>query len=308
MSSLHVAAVVVTFNRLQMLKDLVKRLDETPEVDAIIVVDNASSDGTEAWLGEQAEQNPKIHAHSLPRNTGGAGGFQTGINVAYGTGAKLLWLMDDDGMPSQNCLARLLEFEDDFDFWGPAVLAESDHSKLAFPMRIPGELYTMREHRELIQEADDEVFLPGTLCPFNGVLITRELVKRIGSVRAEYFIWGDEVEYLQRAGFSQARIATIADAEFYHPTMDKIGEPMMFGAASYNHSPSDLKHYCMCRNHTHTLLMYRPIPRAMLFWFKTAWYYTFTQPNLRRLMLSAKAICAGIRGDFNGHWRYLPKP
>ena len=88
------------------------------------------------------------------------------------------------------------------------------------------------------------------MIPFNGVLVTRELVERIGYPRAEFFIWGDDVEYLWRAEAAGARIATVVDAHVLHPATDDLGTPMMFGRTTYNHSPSDLKHYCMARNNT----------------------------------------------------------
>ena len=105
--------------------------------------------------------------------------------------------------------------------------------------------------------------------PFNGVLVTRELVERIGYPRAEFFIWGDDVEYLWRAEAAGARIATVVDAHVLHPATDDLGTPMMFGRTTYNHSPSDLKHYCMARNNTVNLRRYRGWPHVLMFWAKT---------------------------------------
>ena len=47
----RVVAVVVTFNRLGLLQRLVGRLTEIERLDEVVVVDNASTDGTGAWLG-----------------------------------------------------------------------------------------------------------------------------------------------------------------------------------------------------------------------------------------------------------------
>ena len=43
------------------------------------------------------------------------------------------------------------------------------------------------------------------MIPFNGVLVTRELVERIGLPREEFFIWGDDHEYRLRAERAGAR-------------------------------------------------------------------------------------------------------
>ena len=47
---LRVVAVVVTYNRLGLLRRLVARLGEIERVDDVVVVDNASTDGTAEWL------------------------------------------------------------------------------------------------------------------------------------------------------------------------------------------------------------------------------------------------------------------
>ena len=58
---------------------------------------------------------------------------------------------------------------------------------------------------------------------------------------------------------------------------------MMFGRTTYNHSPSDLKHYCMARNNLVNLREYRGWPHALAFVAKTVWFYTFTRPSPARL-------------------------
>ena len=137
------------------------------------------------------------------------------------------------------------------------------------------------------------------------MLVTRELVERIGVPRAEFFIWGDDVEYLWRAQEAGARIATVVDAVVHHPSVGELGTPMMFGRTTYNDTPSDLKHYCMARNNTVNLRTYRGWPHVLLFWLKTLWFYLLTRPQPRRIHLSARAAWAGLRGDFSGHRRYL---
>lgn len=298
----QIAAVVVTFNRLDYLQRLVQRLRTVPELTRILIVDNASTDGTGEWLATQ--QDDRLDYRILPENLGGAGGFQTGLQWSYDLGFELSWLMDDDGLPTADCLAQLLQYRGDYDFWGPAVLAEQDPEKLCFPVRKPGTTQVCRTLSQLRNLQKNGV-LEGIVIPFNGVLVTRDLVQRIGTPRAEFFIWGDDVEYLWRALRDGARVATIVDAQFLHPATDDLGTPIMFGKTTYNHSPSDLKHYAMARNNTYNLLTYRSKLHALAFWVKTVWFYTLVRPSFRRLSLSAAGIRAGLRGDFTGHHRFL---
>jgi len=79
----------------------------------------------------------------------------------------------------------------------------------------------------------------------------------------------------------------------------------MFGRTTYNHTPSDLKHYCMVRNNVTNLKEYVGRLGVMAFLVKTVWFYLFTRPGLGRLRLSAQAWAAARRGDFTGHERFL---
>jgi rhamnopyranosyl-N-acetylglucosaminyl-diphospho-decaprenol beta-1,3/1,4-galactofuranosyltransferase len=300
----RIVAVVVTFNRLGLLQRLVARLREVEGLAEVLVVDNASTDGTGEWL---AAQTAPVRALTLDDNRGGAGGFHAGLEAAVQDGADLVWLMDDDGIPEPDCLKVLLdhgETDGGYEFWGPAVLAEQDPSRLCFPIRLPGRSTVVHRMAEVELAARDGV-IADVVIPFNGVLVTRELVTRIGLPREEFFIWGDDVEYLWRAQAAGARTGTVVAAHFLHPATDDLGTPMAFGRTTYNHSPSDLKHYCMARNNLVNLRAYRGWPSALAFVVKTAWFYTFTKPDPGRLSMSARAMYAGLRGDFTGHRRYL---
>jgi rhamnopyranosyl-N-acetylglucosaminyl-diphospho-decaprenol beta-1,3/1,4-galactofuranosyltransferase len=306
----RVIAVVVTFNRLGLLQRLVERLDQVPEVTEVLVVDNASTDGTGEWLaglgdrdvGDEHRVVPVL-GRTLAENGGGARGFHDGLGWAVERGADLVWLMDDDGLPDAESLGRLLR-ETDLDFWGPLVVDEDDPERLVFPIRLPGG--TRVVHRlDDVKRAASAGRIDGIVIPFNGVLVTRDLVERIGLPRAEFFIWGDDHEYRLRAEAAGARIATVVDAQVRHPAVGSLGTPMMFGRTRYNHSPSDLKHYCMARNNLVNLRDYRGWPHALAFVVKTVWFYAFTRPSAGRIGLSLRAMYAGVRGDFTGHGRFL---
>ena len=214
----RIVAVVVTFNRLPLLQRLVARLAETEGLAEVLVVDNASTDGTGEWL---AAQPAPVRTLTLPDNRGGAGGFHAGLQQAVDSGADLVWLMDDDGIPEPDCLKILLD-QEDLDFWGPAVLAEQDHSRLCFPIRLPGRATVVHRMAEVELAARDGL-IADVVIPFNGVLVTRELVERIGTPREEFFIWGDDVEYLWRARRAGARTGTVVAARFLHPATDDLG-------------------------------------------------------------------------------------
>jgi rhamnopyranosyl-N-acetylglucosaminyl-diphospho-decaprenol beta-1,3/1,4-galactofuranosyltransferase len=298
----RISAVVVTYNRLELLQRLVRVLADLPGLDEVLVVDNASTDGTGDWLAVLSDG--RVLARTLEHNTGGAGGFHEGMRWAVERDADLVWLMDDDGLPEPECLAQLLAHAADLDLWGPVVVDESDTERLVFPIRLPGGARVVHAMTDVRRAAPDGL-IRGIVIPFNGVLVTRALVEQIGLPRAEFFIWGDDHEYRLRAERAGARIATVVDARVRHPAVGALGTPMAFGRTTYNDTPSDLKHYCMARNNLVNLREYGGTLHALAFVAKTLWFYTFTRRDPGRIRLSVGAWRDALRGDYTGHRRFL---
>ena len=102
-----VTAVVVTYNRVNLLQRVVKALEsQTIELYKIFVVNNGSTDGTKEWLDSQTNLTV-IHQD----NVGGSGGFYRGIKEASKEETDWIWCMDDDQSsrqihlhPNQICL------------------------------------------------------------------------------------------------------------------------------------------------------------------------------------------------------------
>ena len=107
-----VAVVVVTYNRADLLVGMLDGLAaQTRAADAVIVIDNASTDHTRAVL--DARTDLPLHVTTSEANLGGAGGFHLGVRAAYDAGYDRVWLMDDDVVPAPDCLAVLMAVDED---------------------------------------------------------------------------------------------------------------------------------------------------------------------------------------------------
>lgn len=108
-SPCRLVAVVVTHNRLSKLQTTLCRLLESPtsELAAVVVFDNASTDGTSAWLTQIAASDARVDIVYFARNIGGAGGFEQGMRHAVKNyDPDWLVVMDDDGRPETDALAQ----------------------------------------------------------------------------------------------------------------------------------------------------------------------------------------------------------
>ncbi|MBF0752099.1 MULTISPECIES: glycosyltransferase family 2 protein [unclassified Pasteurella] len=302
-----ICAVVVTFNRKALLLNCLNAIkQQTYPVNHIVVIDNASTDGTADFLYENKWVNDAFFTFiSLPENSGGAGGFYEGIKYATEQNFDYIWLMDDDGVPSENCLEKLMPYCSESCYIGPMVLDSQTKNKLSFAMRLPNSLQVFDTYEDISASLKKENIIPHTVLPFNGTLISSRLIKKMGLVCKDYFIWGDEREYTLRADKFSAKILTVLDAIFYHPVDSSQSAPMFFGRFRFNNTYSDLKQYCFLRNSIAIFSQYHGTFYVMAFILKTSWFYIFTKPSFSRLIFAWRAMYHGLIQDFTHHKKYL---
>lgn len=193
---MKITAVVVTYNRRELLKRNINCLRQNKPLTDIVVVNNGSTDGTAEWLDEQTDLTV-IHQ----ANVGGSGGFHTGIGHAYKMGADWIWCMDDDVFPRPDCLEHLLAeagCKEEVGILAPRRLQEGrifTHDFRAYNLTNPfTSMYRGRLSKETVTAPTEIV---GTA--FEGPFIRRDVVERIGLPNRELFIFCDDTDYCLRA-------------------------------------------------------------------------------------------------------------
>lgn len=199
-----VIAVIVTYNRQKLLAECLDALRrQTRQIDKILVINNDSTDTTENYLATQKDLE-----FFTQKNTGSGGGFNTGINLAYEKGYDWVWLMDDDGFPKEDALENILEgAEEKLCLRNCAVINKED--KKSF-------VWKTGKH-STIDEVNEEI-IHNYAHPFNGTLLHKDLIKKVGLPKKELFIWGDETEYYYRI-ITKFKIPfyTKTNSIHYHP-------------------------------------------------------------------------------------------
>lgn len=204
---MKIAAVVVTFNRLALLQKTVQCLRAIPQVNQIYIVNNGSTDGTREWLDTLTGSLHIIHQD----NVGGSGGFYTGMQAAYEAGYDWLWCMDDDVFPEADCLARLLEADrPDVGILcprrvqnGKIFVNECARINLSNP-------FTSLHQGKLTTEVSVPTEIQGMV--FEGPLIKRAVVERIGFPNKDLFIFYDDTDYSYRAVLAGFKVLYVPEA------------------------------------------------------------------------------------------------
>ncbi len=214
-----VAAVVVTYNRKDLLKECLTALDnQTLKLDKIFVVDNKSTDGTEEMLKEHFFNSPHLEVIRLSSNLGGSWGFYKGLKTAYEAGYDWFWCMDDDAFADETAYKEL---------WNAKCNLESGGEKIGFlasnilwtdgnpcKMNVPvvaRNLFWNKYMRDSIVQL--------RIASFVGLMVSREAVKSFGLPLKEFFIWGDDYEYTLRIS-DNLRSYLVGKSKVVHKTKD----------------------------------------------------------------------------------------
>ena len=203
---MKIAVVVVTYNRLDLLKQVVKAFNQqTYKPTFMIIVDNCSTDGTyeylEQWHNDSVVEQEKIVIH-CEKNLGGSGGFYVGTKKAVEVGADWVWVSDDDAIPNIDAMKCSLKHIEEFKDTNKVsaicgeIITDGDIALSNRNYRIK-DFFRYRLKEVPKSEYDKECFEVNCFS-YVGVLMNAKMLKKVGLIHKEYFIWLDDVEHSWR--------------------------------------------------------------------------------------------------------------
>ena len=236
---LTLAAVVVTYNRLDKLRATVERL-LGEALDHIIVVDNGSSDGSRAWLTRQTD--PRLRLIYADENLGGAGGFEQGMRLAMAEyNPDWLILMDDDGRPAPGTIADFRAApHGDWDAYAAAVrypsgeICEMNRPTVNPFWHLRAFFRTLFRGGQEGFHIPDAAYAPGAgqrqidVTSFVGFFVSRETVARVGFPDGRLFVYGDDVLYTLGISAAGLRIAFAPEYRFEHDCSTFLAEVRVY--------------------------------------------------------------------------------
>lgn len=187
-----VSVIVVTYNRLSLLKECIENLlNQNISLDTIFVINNNSSDGTKEYLNEISSTTVVKPIH-LKENIGGAGGFSYGLKCAYEQSQSDYFLiMDDDTMCKKDTISELVIKADQLDFGFLCSDVRWYKNNSACLLNCP------EVERDWNEDLNDGLVKVKT-ASFVSFMVSRDMVKKIGLPISEMFIWADDVEFSTR--------------------------------------------------------------------------------------------------------------
>ncbi|UPO75591.1 glycosyltransferase family 2 protein [Arthrobacter sp. Helios] len=190
---MSVAAVVVSYNRVDLLRKCLSALEsQDRQPDEIMLVDNGSTDGSVAMVQQEF---PGVSIFETGANLGGAGGFAWGVERAIAAGHDAAWLMDDDAEPLPGSLSPLVAAMENAPE-RPGFVT----SLVVNPEGAPnsGHLPDLSADASKQLAANALGGIAVNSASFVGVLIDLKAAAKMPLPFADFFIWFDDAEYTRR--------------------------------------------------------------------------------------------------------------
>lgn len=211
-------AVVVTYNRIELLKECVDALLHQTEPIDILIVNNASTDGTKDYLNTLNNiPDHKFYVYNMSTNLNGAGGYNYGIKEACKFDYEYIWLMDDDTIVNQDTLSKL--YSADIDLGGKWGFLSS---KVLWKDGSICKTNVQRKRvaRRVSNFADR--FVKVDYCSFVSCFLKKCDIYKLGLPIKDFIIWTDDLEYTRR--FTKKMTGyLINDSVVTHKCKDNFG-------------------------------------------------------------------------------------
>ncbi|WP_296283522.1 glycosyltransferase [uncultured Acinetobacter sp.] len=214
--SKSLAIVLVTFNRVELLREMLDSIQQQTILPSkVIIINNASSDGTFDYLNNLNDDMYHIIHNDI--NSGGAGGFHQGTKLAYDLGYDAIFLVDDDILLDSKCIESLLKYNFNAmiavreDKKGNIMETAGYNYNLSNPFQINPKSQTIAKkyHKRSEMPEYEEV----KTISFEGFFIKREVIDKIGFPYEDYFIFFDDLDYGLRVLEIGEKIFAIRDAK-----------------------------------------------------------------------------------------------
>ncbi|GAW94069.1 polysaccharide pyruvyl transferase family protein [Calderihabitans maritimus] len=197
----------------------------------VLVVDNASPDGSGSRLAKQFESCPRVRCLANPSNLGFAGGMNAGMRVALEEGADYIFVLNQDAFVEEEAVERLVEAasaDPSIGAAGPRIVYASEPQKIwhgaGYFNFIKAGVVVPEKNKPVGSAAPrvrDASFLTGC-----ALLIRAEVLKRVGFLDEDYFLYVEDLDFCWRLRKMGYRLVYVPGALVYHDLDPQLRDRM----------------------------------------------------------------------------------
>lgn len=295
---MKISVIIVTYNRLSLLKDCIDSLYLSSFKDfEIIVVDNCSSDGTSSYL--KAIEKEGLRVVRPLSNLMAGGGRNFGANYAN---ANFLLFIDDDNVVDQSMLEvfnRFIDCGQDFGLLGPLMKYYS-HPNIIWWADASINKWSSKTTYHCIG-LEDTGQLP-SICEVGHIpnifLIKRQTFLAVGGVSEDFVMHYEESDLAEKVKRCGKKVLRITNAVAFHNVPFKTEKTLRHLVGE-----SDIRAYYTSRNRLLYMRRnagFRYVPFVLIFspiFLFAHLFLLILNGHNRRAIYFFKGYIAGLTND-----------
>ena len=299
---MKIAAVIVTFNRLEKLKKALSAYEaQVTPVDDLIVVDNYSTDGTRSFLKEWEKERGESSRHVIymEENLGGSGGFHDGCQYAMNLNPDWIFVADDDAYPKENIFRLFCDYinENSTERLGAicATVINKDHT-IALDHRSKIQIHN--NVKLVINPSSEDMYCSSfdlDVFSYVGTFLSAKALHDVGVCEKGFFIYADDAEHSLRIR-RWGRIVCLPQLKIFHDC----------GAQAQKDDGSLMswRDYYLMRNRM--FLLKRHYPQAIPYTMMLYVYAAMRTKSIACIKLTFTALFNGLISKLGKHTLYKP--
>ena len=216
-----IAVILVNYNGKSYNKKCIESILNSTicEIITIVVVDNASTDGSAEELRKNWGENKQVHLIWLDNNYGFSKGNNEGIKWALEQGYEYFLLLNNDTEIAPDAIERLLDCQKETGGIVVPKILYADRPEIIWYAGGKFSKVIKKPVQIGLNQRDTGQYNRRQRCDFaNGccMLFSRRIVQILGYLHEKFFLYYEDTEYSFRAKERDVPIWYCADAIIYH--------------------------------------------------------------------------------------------